>query len=322
MNFCFKNQLLSEFFRVSGRPLSLFEAEDGAVLVFVLWVLALLSVIAGYYSLESRLFKEITAGPWFAVKERMMLESLMKLGVELAISQGEQDSSQEAPDRQAASSVDLNGTPYEVQIGSQQVIFCLEDERGKLDLNRATEEEIRSVIDGLLAENQPDKAKIIVDSILDWRDNNDDRRFNGAEDQYYMGLKPPYHAADRRFLFLDELLLVRGVDLSLFYGPLEFQGRVSAGQGEEAGSKEGWTGGLQDLFTVYNAKGRVLRQAAPVPLTALLEEDSFMEAQGRPEVLRLKARTGRGAFQAFFQPSLEKSTGFRLINMRRLPDWQ
>jgi hypothetical protein len=302
-------------------PSFLVKECSGAILVFVLWVLAVLSVIAGYYSLESRLFRDVSAGPWFALKNRLAAESLMKLVAALEGSYNSDTDEKDGIGRDEAQDeesriISYDGSHYRIRIGGQHALFSVEDERGKLDLNRASEDEIRGVIEGLLTENQPDRAKIIVDSILDWRDNDDDRRFHGAEDGYYRRLEPSYHAADRKFLFLDELLLVRGVGFSIFYGPIEVAGDEEAPSGRQAA----WRGGLQDIFTVYNRSDKVLEGAAPLPLLLFLDPESLSDQSGPPGVLRLKARVNRGRIQAFFELVRDDPKGFRLLYMSQLPD--
>lgn len=52
----------------------------------------------------------------------------------------------------------------------------------------------------------------VADAILDWLDEDGDTRFpNGAEDDYYSKLDPPYRAANGPLADVTELLLVRGV---------------------------------------------------------------------------------------------------------------
>jgi general secretion pathway protein K len=52
----------------------------------------------------------------------------------------------------------------------------------------------------------------IVQALLDWIDPDTETRYpNGAEDDYYMRLDPPYRAANRPLASVRELLLVRGV---------------------------------------------------------------------------------------------------------------
>lgn len=58
----------------------------------------------------------------------------------------------------------------------------------------------------------------IADAILDWLDEDDLARTNGAEAEYYQALDPPYSPADGPLASIDELLLVRGVTPELLYG--------------------------------------------------------------------------------------------------------
>jgi len=57
----------------------------------------------------------------------------------------------------------------------------------------------------------------ILPAVLDWIDSDSETRFpNGAEDDYYGDLDPPYRAANRALASVDELKLVRGIDARTF----------------------------------------------------------------------------------------------------------
>ena len=75
----------------------------------------------------------------------------------------------------------------------------------------------------------------VVDAILDWRDEDDLVRLNGAEADHYQSLDPPYSPRNGPFQSLEELTLVRGITEEMFYG--SFRG----------GSAKP---GLKDLLTV------------------------------------------------------------------------
>ena len=54
---------------------------------------------------------------------------------------------------------------------------------------------------------------ILADALADWIDDDDKPQpRNGAEDEYYLSLDPPYRAANRPMIDIDELALVRGFD--------------------------------------------------------------------------------------------------------------
>ena len=56
----------------------------------------------------------------------------------------------------------------------------------------------------------------LADAVVDWIDaDNQPQPQNGAEDEYYLALDPPYLAANRPMIDVDELALVRGFDPSV-----------------------------------------------------------------------------------------------------------
>jgi general secretion pathway protein K len=63
----------------------------------------------------------------------------------------------------------------------------------------------------------PDKS-IIIDSILDWRDPDNDASLNGAEMEYYANLPQPYLPKNGPLDDLSELLLIRGVTPEMYWG--------------------------------------------------------------------------------------------------------
>ncbi len=57
----------------------------------------------------------------------------------------------------------------------------------------------------------------LADAVLDWIDPDTQPRFpDGAEDQYYGDLQPPYAASDRPMTSTSELMLVKGFDREAF----------------------------------------------------------------------------------------------------------
>lgn len=85
------------------------------------------------------------------------------------------------------------------------------------NLNLADDVALRLAMEvvGVNATDSP----MIVDSILDWRDTDDNTGLNGAESDYYMSLSPAYAAKNGPFDDIEELLRVKGVTPEIFYGP-------------------------------------------------------------------------------------------------------
>jgi len=136
------------------------------------------------------------------------------------------------------------------------------DETGKISLNnsRLDEAMLQAIFENLDYDSKD--GEIIADSILDWRDDNDLHRQNGAEDDYYEDLARPYQAKDANFDAVAELLLVRGVTRGMYHG-------------------EGEVPGLKDIFTALHASSRITQTAISDDLEYALcgdvEEDSGEE---------------------------------------------
>jgi general secretion pathway protein K len=102
------------------------------------------------------------------------------------------------------------------ELGRGSFEYTITDEDGKLNINSATQEQLRSVF--LDSGVELEEVDIIVDSILDWIDTNDLHRLNGAEEDYYQSLDQPYSCKDDKFETIEELLLVKGMTQEIFYG--------------------------------------------------------------------------------------------------------
>ncbi len=248
-------------------------ARKGTVLILVLWVLAMLTVLGGYHAVESRIRRNLGQEAWNELQGREAAYSLLRFSaLKLARSGAgrtddmEPDSGLDGGDEELR--LDADGTEYSVRFGDLELEFSLRDESGKLSINKASQAQLEELFAGLLGEDAEERAAVIAQSIMDWRDADNISRDDGAEDSWYSDLVPPYHAADRPFLLLDELLLVRGIDMSLYYGPLEWRDSESD---DPEDSEPAWRGSLRDLLTVYNDSSGVSRAYAAAPVKAVME---------------------------------------------------
>jgi len=132
--------------------------------------------------------------------------------------------------------------PVEGDASARNVRFGLIDESSKLNLNTIASlmaaSEALSAANGL-ANSQasgsgteeeegtglanplmgiPGMTLEISEAIFDWIDEDDDQRDNGAENEIYQSLTPPYQCKNDKLETLDELLLVRGVTPQLLFG--------------------------------------------------------------------------------------------------------
>lgn len=144
------------------------------------------------------------------------------------------------------------------------------DEGGKINLNVVDEGYLRQTFTNLKFDME--FSQLVVDTILDWKDSDSLVRLHGAENDYYLALPIPYPAKDGFFYTPEELLLVRGITPALFYG------------------REGPA--LRELFTVYSGGGNSVNLLTASPL--VLQAATGMDPQMIPELIQ-RRNEARGA---------------------------
>lgn len=104
-----------------------------------------------------------------------------------------------------------------IELGNGSFSYSIKDENGSLNLNVIPRETIVKILE-LSGMEMGSLRDTIADSILDWRDKDNLHRFNGAEDDYYRALDPPYESKDDLFDTVEELLMVKGMTKEILYG--------------------------------------------------------------------------------------------------------
>ncbi len=268
--------------------------QKGAVLVLVLWVLALLAMVGGYYAVEARIRTNLERQYWSSLEAREAAASILLL-VAGHLAQPGTDPSQ----AQEEGFFMADGTVYKVRLGSLPVTFSVRDEQGKLDLNNSSQEQILTLLSLFLP---PEEARSVTDAIMDWRDSDGEPREDGAEEEYYLDLIPPYHPTNGPFRRVDELQLVKGMNQELFFGPLSMT---------KDGEEEVWEGGLWELFTVYNQSGDVVEEYASSPLLTAFGQDLTQSARSHA-ALCLKLELGGRLYRIYWAPQAQ-SPGYRVL---------
>ena len=104
--------------------------------------------------------------------------------------------------------------------GDGEIAHQIEDLQGRFNLNNilvgnTVEATSKRRFQQLLAVNGIDPSKI--DAVLDWEDMDEiPRGISGAEDDLYMGMQPPYRAANEPFVSASSLRLVYGFDATSY----------------------------------------------------------------------------------------------------------
>jgi general secretion pathway protein K len=106
----------------------------------------------------------------------------------------------------------IDGRARTMQFGDSALTIVVEDEHGKIPINRLNEDEIRQMFS--VAGASGDRLDELVDTMQDWTDEDDDARPHGAEAPDYVaqGVKP----RNSDFESVGELALVKGMDSELY----------------------------------------------------------------------------------------------------------
>ena len=100
---------------------------------------------------------------------------------------------------------------------------------------------------------------IIVDSILDWRDKDDNTLPSGTESSAYQNYRPPYFAKNGPLDDLSELLLIRGITPAMYWGSSSGGAQMQVLNRNPFGRASGfdepmYSTGFVDLFTTVSGR--------------------------------------------------------------------
>jgi len=150
--------------------------QKGIALLTVFWVITVLMVIVFSFSYLARTETLST----LSFKEGLEKRFLAEAGVERGLMElffRKENINKVLTDDQAIWKVD--GSLYYGEVGDGNYAVKLFDESGKLDINFISELMLRNLLGVLGLEGTT--LDTIADSILDWIDNDDLSRLNGAE---------------------------------------------------------------------------------------------------------------------------------------------
>lgn len=172
-------------------------AAQGIALISVLWVLVLLSLMAGALAANSRL----DAGIATNLRHSAQLALATETGMQWAFW------GLSAPQPQVPWLAD--GSVYSAEQEGVLLRVAVQDENGKIDINVANETILQRLFEAVLADSS--RAQALANAVLDWRDEDDFQRIDGAEDIDYENAGFEYGASDKPFNSIEELRLVMGM---------------------------------------------------------------------------------------------------------------
>lgn len=175
--------------------------QQGVALVSVLWIVALLAILAGIVAGRTRDETWITRNQLDMAQARYAAEA----GFSLAVLELMESLARMSP------------PPAGIRDRSTEelrVITRTSNEAGRIDLNTANEQLLTLLFESA---DKISPAQPRVDAVADWRDTDESRRPSGAEDAEYKARGLDYGSRDDAFRSVDELALVMGIPAELAY---------------------------------------------------------------------------------------------------------
>jgi type II secretory pathway component PulK len=192
-------------------------SRKGVALLLVLWIMAILTLLMYSFLGDMQVEYSIAGGYGDSRKAEQLCWSAIDLACATVVN--DTQTWQSLNDTTWATN---SATFFEVELGDgaftvfrptyddqQTVLWGLDDEASKLNINVATREMLLKL---------PNMTEDIVDAIIDWRDADSTQGANGAETSYYNTLNPPYNCKNAPFETLEELLYVKGMTPALLFG--------------------------------------------------------------------------------------------------------
>jgi len=176
--------------------------QRGVALVIVLWILLLVTISTGAYTLMARMDQLEAHTVISGTRARLAAESGLNLAV-LGLRDPD-DNERLIPD----------GRPYYYQVQDVNVEVQVTDERGKLDINAADEATLKQMFMGHGLDES--SASELAAAVMDWSDEDEIQRAGGAELGSYESAGLEVGPANRNFVMIEELLQVLGMPWELY----------------------------------------------------------------------------------------------------------
>jgi general secretion pathway protein K len=187
--------------------------DRGFVLVLVIFVTALIALLALAFSASVRSHMRLAA----AAIQGAKAEALADAGVQLAVLSVVAGPQGAARNRRFP----IDGSPVSCAIDDQSfVVLRTQDAGGRVSINLAGERMLLALFIGAGASREA--ASRATDLILDYRDPDSNRRVNGAERPEYIAAGRPQGPKNAPFDTIEELDQVLGLDPALIAAVLPF----------------------------------------------------------------------------------------------------
>jgi general secretion pathway protein K len=177
--------------------------QRGIALILVLWLTIMLTVIASGFAFSMR-------------SEALSARNAMSLAQVRAAANGAiERTAYELSRPRYPSAWASDGQPRQWQEGDITIVATAVDESAKIDLNTASELLLKGLLEHV-GGTEPEATARLVDAIFDWRDPDDFKRPNGAEEADYRAAGLKQKPANVSFETVTELARVLGMTPAVY----------------------------------------------------------------------------------------------------------
>ena len=186
------------------------KARRANILITVLWIIVVLAILVLGLSYEARLDIERTG----MNRDRAQAYWLARAAVEQVKFDYAQSKLQ--PILEAGEDPNTRRVRYRFDFDNGFAECVIINQTSKFSVNSKDRDGWGQLLRFYGLDDQ--QVDHIIDAILDWTDPNDMPGLNGAEADYYLGLSPPYIPRNGNFMSVEEIMLVRGITETMYYG--------------------------------------------------------------------------------------------------------
>jgi general secretion pathway protein K len=172
--------------------------QRGVALVLVLWVLSILMLMAGSFSLTMRRESAGVSGIYTHAQALAQAQAGIAIAQAMLLHDDENKRWR------------VDGSIYEIQYPQATMRIQIQSHTGKIDINSAPVSVLHHVLQYAPLDKQAQLN--LENAILDWRDADDDTRPFGAEKNEYHSAKLHYSPRNKPFRSMEELQMVRGMN--------------------------------------------------------------------------------------------------------------
>lgn len=189
----------------SARWVNSESAQKGNILLTVLWIIIALVIITLGLTQSARMDIERTR----VLKEKTRAYWIARSGIE-------KTKFDYAATRSRIEEELKPKTKYLYEFEEGYALCYLESESAKMPINSKNADLWKQALSMFDLDDMQKES--IIACIFDWTDQDSELNPEGAEDDYYQSLNPPYSPRNGPFLSVDEITLVKGIEESMFYG--------------------------------------------------------------------------------------------------------